>query len=66
MRWRLCLPSPTMTSALPAYKEMNKKAVEYGAIIPLLQSVITVVRKKDINFVHYKNGWILADTITKT
>ncbi len=61
-----CLPLPTMTSALPAYKEMNKKAVEYGAIIPLLQSVITVVRKKDINFVHYKNGWILADTITKT
>ena len=51
---------------IAAYKEMNKKAVEYGAIIPLLQSVITVVRKKDINFVHYKNGWILADTITKT
>ena len=33
--------------------------------MPLLQSVITVVRKKDINFVHYKNGWILANTITK-
>ena len=51
---------------IAAYKEMNKKAVEYGAIIPLLQSVITVVRKKDIDFVHYKNGWILANTITKT
>ncbi len=50
---------------IAGYKEINKKAVEYGAIIPLLQSVITVVRKKDINFVHYKNGWILADTITK-
>ena len=50
---------------IAAYKEVSKKAVEYGAIIPLLQSVITVVRKKDINFVHYKNGWILANTITK-
>ena len=50
---------------IAAYKEINKKAVEYGAIMPLLQSVITVVRKKDINFVHYKNGWVLADTITK-
>jgi peptide/nickel transport system substrate-binding protein len=51
---------------IAGYKEINKKAVEYGAIMPLLQSVITVVSKKNINFVHYKNGWILADTITKT
>ena len=50
---------------IAAYKEINKKAVEYGAIMPLLQSVITVVRRKDINFEHYKNGWILASTITK-
>jgi len=50
---------------IAAYKEINKKSVEYGAIMPLLQSVITVVRKKDINFEHYKNGWILASTITK-
>jgi peptide/nickel transport system substrate-binding protein len=50
---------------IAAYKEINKKAVEYGAIMPLLQSVITVVRKKDIDFVHYRNGWVLADTITK-
>ena len=51
---------------IAAYKEMNKKAVEYGAIMPILQSVITVVTKKDLNFEHYKNGWILADTMTRT
>jgi peptide/nickel transport system substrate-binding protein len=51
---------------IAAYKEINKKAVEFGAIMPLLQSVITVVSKKDVSFEHYKNGWILADTITRT
>lgn len=51
---------------MAAYKEINKKAVEFGAIMPLLQSVITVVTKKDLNFEHYKNGWILADTMTRT
>jgi peptide/nickel transport system substrate-binding protein len=51
---------------IAGYKEINKAAVEYGAIIPLLQYVLTVVRKKDIEFTHYKNGWVLANTITKT
>ena len=51
---------------IAAYKEINKKAVEYGAIMPLLQSVITVVSSKNISFEHYKNGWILANTITRT
>jgi peptide/nickel transport system substrate-binding protein len=51
---------------IAAYKEINKKAVEYGAIMPLLQSVITVVNKKDLSFEHYRNGWILADTMTRT
>ena len=51
---------------IAAYKEISKAAVEYGAIMPLLQSVITVVRRKDIAFEHFKNGWILANTITRT
>ena len=51
---------------IAAYKEINKKAVEYGAIMPLLQSVITIVSRKDVTFEHYHNGWILADTITRT
>jgi peptide/nickel transport system substrate-binding protein len=50
---------------IAAYKEINKKAVEYGAVMPLLQSVITVVSKKDLSFERYKNGWILADTMSK-
>jgi len=50
---------------MAAYQEINKKAVEYGAIMPLLQSVITVVSKKDLSFEHFKNGWILADTMSK-
>jgi dipeptide transport system substrate-binding protein len=51
---------------IAAYKKLNVEAVEYGAIMPLLQSVLTVVSKKDIDFAHYKNGWILANTITRT
>jgi peptide/nickel transport system substrate-binding protein len=51
---------------IAAYKKLNVEAVEYGAIMPLLQSVLTVVRKNDIDFTHYKNGWILANTITRT
>jgi peptide/nickel transport system substrate-binding protein len=51
---------------IEAYKKINVEAVEEGAMIPLLQSVLTVVRKNDINFTHYKNGWILGNTITKT
>ncbi len=51
---------------IAGYKEINKYAVEYGAIIPLLQSVLTVVRRKDIDFERYKNGWILASTIART
>jgi peptide/nickel transport system substrate-binding protein len=51
---------------IAAYKEINKKAVEYGAIMPLLQSVITIVSKKDVTFEQYHNGWILADTIARS
>jgi peptide/nickel transport system substrate-binding protein len=42
---------------------LNKTAVEAGATIPLLQSVITVVRKKNLNYAKYENGWILASTM---
>jgi peptide/nickel transport system substrate-binding protein len=51
---------------IAAYKEINKKAVEFGAMIPLLQSVLTVARKSNVDYTHYENGWILADTIKKT
>jgi peptide/nickel transport system substrate-binding protein len=51
---------------IAAYKEINKKAVEYGAVMPLLQSVLTVVSKKNLSFEHYRTGWILASTMTKS
>jgi len=45
------------------YKEVEKFAVEYGATIPLLQSVLTLVRKKKLTYEKYGNGWVLADTM---
>jgi peptide/nickel transport system substrate-binding protein len=50
---------------IAGYKDINKAAVEYGAIIPLLQGVLTVVSSKNIVFEHYKNGWVLANTVSK-
>jgi peptide/nickel transport system substrate-binding protein len=48
---------------IEGYRALNKVAVEAGATIPLLQSVVTVVRKKDLNYAKYQNGWILANTM---
>ena len=48
---------------IEGYRTLNKVAVEAGATIPLLQSVITVVRKKDLSYAKYENGWILANTM---
>lgn len=48
---------------IEGYRVLNKIAVEAGATIPLLQSVITVVRKKTLRYAKYENGWILANTM---
>jgi peptide/nickel transport system substrate-binding protein len=48
---------------IAGYKALNKEAVEAGASIPMLQSVQTLVRKKNLNYVKYKNGWILGKTM---
>ncbi|MGA7974924.1 MAG: ABC transporter substrate-binding protein [Pseudolabrys sp.] len=48
---------------IQAYKDFEKFAVEYGATIPLLQSVITLVRKKKLTYEKYGNGWVLASTM---
>ena len=47
------------------YRELNKFAVEFGATIPLLQTVQTVVRNKALNYQKYGNGWVLASTMQK-
>ena len=48
---------------IEGYRALNKFAVEAGATIPLLQSVQYVVRKKNLNYVKYGNGWVLANTM---
>jgi peptide/nickel transport system substrate-binding protein len=45
------------------YRELNRFAVEAGATIPLLQSVQTLARKKNLAYTRYANGWILASTM---
>jgi dipeptide transport system substrate-binding protein len=45
------------------WRDVNRFAVNFGATIPLLQSVQTVVRKKNLNYAKYANGWILANTM---
>jgi len=48
---------------MAGWRELNRFAVAYGATIPLLQSVQTLVRKKKLNYVKYGNGWVLGDTM---
>ena len=48
---------------IAGYKELERYAVENGASIPLLQSVVTVVRKKDLTYTRYGNGWVLPQTL---
>jgi peptide/nickel transport system substrate-binding protein len=45
------------------YKELNKLAVESGATMPLLQSVQTLVRKNNLHYTKYGNGWVLPQTM---
>jgi peptide/nickel transport system substrate-binding protein len=48
---------------IAGYKELNKLAVESGATIPLLQSVQTLVRKKNLAYTKYGNGWVLPQSM---
>ncbi len=45
------------------YRKVNRQAVEMGASIPLLQSVQTLVRKADLEYLKFRNGWILGQTL---
>jgi peptide/nickel transport system substrate-binding protein len=49
---------------IAGYRELNRFAVEDGATIPLLQSVLTLVRKKDLAYAKYANGWVLPQTMS--
>ncbi|MCK9919258.1 ABC transporter substrate-binding protein [Microbacteriaceae bacterium K1510] len=49
---------------IEGWKDLAKTAVEMGASIPVLQTVITVVRKKKLSYDKYANGWILGNTMS--
>jgi peptide/nickel transport system substrate-binding protein len=48
---------------IAGYRELERYAVENGATIPLLQSVVTLVRKKNLTYTKYGNGWVLPQTL---
>ncbi len=48
---------------IAGYKDLERYAVENGATIPLLQSVVTVARKKTLTYTKYVNGWLLPQTL---
>ena len=49
---------------IAGWRALNREASEMGAAMPLLQSVLTVVRKKGLAVVPYGNGWILPQAMT--
>jgi peptide/nickel transport system substrate-binding protein len=57
---------PDTTKRIEGYRATERKAVEKGAAIPLLQSVQSVVRKKSLSYVKYGNGWVLANSMDWT
>jgi len=48
---------------IAGYRALERYAVEQGACMPLLQSVITVVHKKKLGYTKYGNGWVLPQTL---
>jgi peptide/nickel transport system substrate-binding protein len=48
---------------IAGYRDLNQEAVTTGASIPLLQSVLTLARKKNLNLTSYANGWVLPQTM---
>jgi len=48
---------------IAGYRDLNRFAVDSGATIPLLQSVLTMVRKQNLAYTKYANGWLLPQTM---
>jgi peptide/nickel transport system substrate-binding protein len=48
---------------IAGWRDLNRFAVAFGATIPLLQSVQTLVRKKKLGYTPYGNGWVLGNTM---
>jgi peptide/nickel transport system substrate-binding protein len=54
---------PDYDKRIAGYRELERYAVENGATVPLLQSVVTLVRKKNLAYTKYANGWLLPQTL---
>jgi peptide/nickel transport system substrate-binding protein len=50
-------------SRIAGYRDLNRFAVESGATMPLLQSVLTIVRKQNLTYTKYANGWLLPQSM---
>jgi len=48
---------------IAGYRDLNRFAVESGATMPLLQSVLTMIRRKDLAYTKYANGWVLPQSM---
>ena len=48
---------------IAGWRALNREASQMGAAMPLLQSVITVVRKKSLAVTPYGNGWVLPQAM---
>jgi peptide/nickel transport system substrate-binding protein len=51
---------------IAGYRDLERYAVENGATMPLLQSVLTIVRKRNLSYTKYNNGWLLPQTLQWT
>jgi peptide/nickel transport system substrate-binding protein len=47
---------------IAGYRALERYAVEQGASMPLLQSIVTDVRKRNLRYTKYNNGWVLPQT----
>ena len=48
------------------WQAIDREAMEIGAKIPLLQSVLTLARQKNLAVTKYANGWVLPQTMRWT
>ena len=51
---------------IAGWRALNREAAEMGASMPLLQSVLTVVRNKKLKATPYGNGWVLGQAMEWT
>lgn len=54
---------PDYAKRIAGYQALNREATEMGATVPLLQSVQTLVRKSDLDYRLYRNGWVLGNSM---